>query len=93
MPIATADLVLTAPNRLAHRGREVAVGATVYVALDALLRAGGRVATSDLCAAVWGTEEVAKRTVWSLCHRVGEKLGEVGCDLRCGTDGGDVVLT
>lgn len=85
-------LTLEAPDRLARGERRADVGATVYRAL-ALLRAnGGRVPAQSLCLEVWGVPEVARRTLFSLCHRVGEKLGAVGSPLRCGVDGSDVWL-
>lgn len=86
------SFVLTPPNILRFADRETAVGATVYVGLRALTQAGGRMTWGEFCAAVWHTDAVAKRTVWSLCHRINEKLGEVGHPARGGTDAGDVVL-
>lgn len=88
----TPHLELMPPNQLRYAGRSVPVGATVYLAVRALIETGGRLPRGELCRQVWGTDAVAKRTVWSLCHRVSERLGEVGYPGTCGTDGGDVLL-
>jgi hypothetical protein len=85
-------LELCPPNQLRFAGREVGVGATVYLALAALTKAGGRLKRDELCFAVWRSRIVADRRLWSLCHRVSERLGEIGHPARCGADGGYVLL-
>lgn len=94
--MTTDRLMLLAPNKARYGTREAKIGATVFLALDAILGAGGRLPVTELVLAVWGTERVlnrsAMRTIASLCHRANRKLAEVGHPTRCGTDAGDVVL-
>lgn len=87
----THEIELIPPHKISYAGRETTVGATVYLALHALTERGGRMPLLEFCCAVWG-REMARRAVWSLCHRAGEKLAEVGYPLRPGTDGAEVVL-
>lgn len=83
---------LNPPDQLSCAGCSADVGATVYRALALLEKLGGRMPVAVLCVEVWGVPEVARRTLFSLCHRASEKLAAVGSPLRCGVDGGDVIL-
>lgn len=91
---APTALILTPPNRISLDGRAAAVGPTVYLALQRLISAGGRAPVAAVVAAVWGPgAAVSPQAVWSLCHRANAKLAAVGCPLRSGVDGPDMVLT
>ena len=83
---------LIPPNRIRFRGQETIVGATVYLALGAIAAAGGRLSKAELCWAVWRERMAGDRRIWSLCHRVNERLGEVGHPGRIGADCGAVLL-
>lgn len=84
-------LALLPPNQLSYDGRAVPIGATVYLAVRALLDSGGRMPRADLCRAVW-SREASPRALWSLCHRINERLAGIGYPERCGVDAGDVLL-
>lgn len=87
-----APVTLSPPNLIRFGDRETTVGATVYRALCALTEAGGRMPRGDLCFAVWRVRDVRESRVWSLCHRISERLESIGHPERCGADGGYVLL-
>lgn len=83
--------ILLPPSVLRYGESETTVGATVFRALAALLRADGSLTSQRLCQIVW-KKDCTPAHIKALVHRCNVKLAAVHSPRRCEVDGPRVRL-